>query len=154
MMAAKVGYDAPPLERKDDVLGRWRLAGELFGIVRETPAEWSVRLGVFARWGEGKTTMLRFLERMALVENYIPVRFAPWAARTWDDLWVEFATVLVESLESYHVGTKSMRALKLKLFGKKVRKRVSRQRAPWRARAPLSKPRLEPVLPSCSSFSI
>jgi hypothetical protein len=58
--------------REEDVLGRWRLAAELFGIAKETPPEWSVRIGVFAKWGEGKTTMLRFLEQMAVGESYIP----------------------------------------------------------------------------------
>lgn len=124
-MAANIdGYDAPKLTRENDVLDRWRFAADLFTIVKDTPADWSVRIGIFAKWGEGKTTVLRFLEQMAVKERYLPVRFSPWSAHTWDDLWGEFATVLVSSLESHGAATKTVRKLKLKLLGKKVQKNL------------------------------
>lgn len=120
-MATTAGYDAPQLKREDDFLDRWRFAAYLFTIVR---VEWSVRIGVFAKWGEGKTTVLRFLEQMAVREQFIPVRFSPWSAHSWDDLWAEFAAVLVSALESHDAATKTVKKLKYKLLGKKVEKRV------------------------------
>ncbi len=121
-MANKAGYDAPQRERRDDFLGRWRFAADVFRVANETPKDWSVRLGIFAKWGEGKTTILRFIEGMAASEGYIPVWFAPWSARGWDDLWAEFAAVIVEVLEAQSLAPKSLRKLKLKLLGRKTQK--------------------------------
>jgi ABC-type Na+ transport system ATPase subunit NatA len=127
------------------------LAAELFGIAKETPPEWSVRIGVFAKWGEGKTTMLRFLEQMAVGESYIPVRFAPWSARTWDDLWVEFAAALVESLKTHNATTKSLNKLKYKLLGKKIQKKVEPLRHPLQLWLLVQRRRLELALLYCNS---
>ena len=121
-MTNKMGYDAPQRERQDDFLGRWRFAADVFRVANETPKDWSVRLGIFAKWGEGKTTILRFIERMAASEEYIPVWFAPWSARSWDDLWAEFAAAIVEALEAQNLAPKTIRRLRLKLLGRKTQK--------------------------------
>jgi predicted KAP-like P-loop ATPase len=124
MAITTAGYDAPQLKREDDFLDRWKFAADLFTIVKDTSSEWSVRIGVFAKWGVGKTTVLRFLEQMAVAEHLIPVRFSPWSAHSWDDLWAEFAAVLVPALESHNAATKTAKKLKYKLLGKKFQMRV------------------------------
>ena len=120
MATTTAGFDAPQLKRENDFLDRWRFAADLFTIVKDTPVEWSVRIGIFAKWGEGKTTVLRFLEQMVVGEPFIPVRFNPWPAHSWDDLWAEFAAVLVSALETHDAATKTVKKLKYKLLGKKV----------------------------------
>ena len=121
-MGNKTGYDAPQHERRDDFLGRWRFAADVFGVAKETPKDWSVRLGIFAKWGEGKTTILRFIEGMAATEGYIPVWFAPWSARSWDNLWSEFAAAIVEALKAQSLAPRSLKKLKFKLLGRKTQK--------------------------------
>jgi predicted KAP-like P-loop ATPase len=55
------GYDAAQKDRKNDDLGRWRFAAEIAEVIRSTPPEWSARIGIFGKWGEGKSTILYFL---------------------------------------------------------------------------------------------
>jgi predicted KAP-like P-loop ATPase len=55
------------------------------------------------------------------------VWFAPWSARSWDDLWAEFAAAIVEALEAQNPAPKSLRKLKLKLLGRKTQKHAKQQ---------------------------
>src|SRR5262245_24862897 len=48
------GYDAAHDQRVDDDLDRWRFAGEIVEVIESTPADWSARIGIFGKWGEGK----------------------------------------------------------------------------------------------------
>jgi hypothetical protein len=57
-------YDAAQKDRKNDDLGRWRFAAEIAEVIRSTPPEGSARIGIFGKWGEGKSTILYFLEEM------------------------------------------------------------------------------------------
>jgi hypothetical protein len=102
--ASAGGYDSPVSQREEDLLDRWRLASEVLDILREAPPEWSVRVGVYGPWGEGKTSVLRFLETMALGEGHVVVWFNPWAARDRQELWLEFAARLVERLEEAKIA--------------------------------------------------
>jgi hypothetical protein len=51
-MANKTGYEPPQHELQDDFLGRWRFAADVFRVANETPKDWSVRLGISAKWGK------------------------------------------------------------------------------------------------------
>ena len=62
-MKDKSGYDASQFKREHDDLNRWRFASEIVEVISATPPDWSVRIGVFGKWGEGKTTVLRFAEQ-------------------------------------------------------------------------------------------
>ena len=95
----QAGYDAAPLTQDRDDLERWRFAAEILRILSDTPPEWSARLGVFGAWGEGKTTVLGFLNTMARAHGHLPFWFNPWAATNQDDLWKEFAARLLEALD-------------------------------------------------------
>lgn len=65
------GYDAPPSGREQDHLDRWRLAMQIREIIDRTPSAWSVRIGVFGRYGAGKTTVLEFLERQLSQDRHV-----------------------------------------------------------------------------------
>lgn len=56
-MSAK-GYDAALSQQDADDLDRWRFAVEIADVVLATPSDWSVRIGIFEKWGEGKSTVL------------------------------------------------------------------------------------------------
>lgn len=58
------GYDAAQARQQEDDLDRWRFAAEIVEVVLATPSDWSVRIGIFGKWGEGKTTVLRFTEKI------------------------------------------------------------------------------------------
>jgi ATPase subunit of ABC transporter with duplicated ATPase domains len=63
------GYDSAQRLKKDDDLGRWRFAAEIAEVIRSTPTDWSARIGIFGKWGEGKSTILHFLEEMLRPEG-------------------------------------------------------------------------------------
>ena len=71
------GYDSTLRLKKNDDLGRWRFAADIAGVIRSTPADWSARIGIFGRWGEGKSTVLHFLEEMLKPEGNIIFYFTP-----------------------------------------------------------------------------
>jgi hypothetical protein len=94
------GYDSAQRLKKDDDLGRWRFAAEIAQVIRSTPPEWSARIGIFGKWGEGKSTVLHFLEEMLKPEGNIVFYFTPWAVQELDELWEEFGNALLEALET------------------------------------------------------
>jgi|SRR5579864_1024858 len=94
----KPGYDAAQAQREEDDLNRWRFASEIVEVILETPPDWSVRIGVFGKWGEGKSTVLRFAEQMLKDKKNIVFEFNPWAIQNWNDLWDGFGSALVEAL--------------------------------------------------------
>jgi KAP family P-loop domain len=94
------GYDSAQRLKKDDDLGRWRFAVEIASVIRSTPADWSARIGIFGKWGEGKSTVLHFLEEMLKPEGNIVFYFTPWAVQELDELWEEFGNALLEALET------------------------------------------------------
>jgi predicted KAP-like P-loop ATPase len=94
------GYDAAQARREEDDLDRWRFATDIVEVVLATPPNWSARIGIFGKWGEGKSTVLRFAEQMLKEKENIIFWFSPWAVQNWDDLWKEFGGCLLEALEA------------------------------------------------------
>jgi KAP family P-loop domain len=93
------GFDAPGVDRDRDYLNRWPFAGEIYGIVKTSPAEWSVRIGVYGEWGTGKTTVLNYLAQLARADDHVVVPFNPWQFTSLDELWKEFVKSLFQNLE-------------------------------------------------------
>jgi len=93
------GYDSPQTSEAGDDLDRWRFATAIVQVIHATPAEWSTRIGVFGKWGEGKSTVLRFMSEMLTGSNDVVFTFNPWAIRDWDMLWTEFGDQFAVSLE-------------------------------------------------------
>jgi energy-coupling factor transporter ATP-binding protein EcfA2 len=101
------GYDSAQRLKKDDDLGRWRFAAEIAEVIRSTPPDWSARVGVFGKWGEGKSTILHFLEGMLKPEGNIVFYFTPWAVQELDELWAEFGKALLDALEEAELDVES-----------------------------------------------
>lgn len=112
----RLGYDNPIATQEEDVLDRWRYAAEVMNVIKSTPADWSVRVGVLGKWGEGKTTILKFVESMARNEGYITFWFNPWAATTIDHMWGEFTSKLLQSLEDEDIEVAGKNRVKLGLL--------------------------------------
>jgi len=101
------GYDSAQRLKKDDDLGRWRFAAEIAEVIRSTPTDWSARIGIFGKWGEGKSTVLYFLDEMLKPEGNIVFYFTPWAVQKLDELWEEFGNALLEALEAEKLEVES-----------------------------------------------
>lgn len=88
----KSGFDNPLTNPDDDQLNRKRFINQIYPYLTNLEPEWSVRVGLLAPWGEGKTTVCRWIAKQAKKDGHIPVWFSPWSARTDAQLWVGFYT--------------------------------------------------------------
>jgi len=112
----RAGYDAPQAKQENDDLDRWRFAADILQLLNESPFDWSARIGLFGSWGEGKTTVLSFLEEMARNRGHLVFWFNPWVARDRDHLWKLFAAALLEALDKAGVSVKGVTRARFKLF--------------------------------------
>jgi len=101
------GYDAAQRTRRTDDLGRWRFAAEIAEVIRSTPTDWSARIGIFGKWGEGKSTILHFLDEILKPEGNVVFYFNPWAVQELDELWSAFGMALLEALDEAHLVAES-----------------------------------------------
>jgi KAP family P-loop domain len=62
-------------------------------------AEWSTRIGLHGRWGDGKTTILNFLEVQQRKRDNIVIRYSPWGLQGEAKLWEDFAKALKDGLK-------------------------------------------------------
>ena len=46
--------EAPQSSRERDALRRWPFAHSIYQLIQSAPKEWSLRIGIFGRWGEGE----------------------------------------------------------------------------------------------------
>src|SRR5262245_2072488 len=90
--------DAPATRREHDRLRRWNLAKTIYDLVRACPREWSPRVGLYGGWGEGKTSVLKFIENLALGEGVPVLWFSPWNAKDKVELWKAFSAELERRL--------------------------------------------------------
>jgi predicted KAP-like P-loop ATPase len=99
--------DAPLSDPDQDDFDRLPFARRIAETIttRNDPA--SLCIGIYGKWGEGKTTVLKFIEKeLAPHENVQIIHFNPWRFRTEDDLFVGFFGALAggigKSLKSKH----------------------------------------------------
>src|SRR5215470_830047 len=90
--------DSPASRREDDLLRRWNLAKTIYDLVRGCPQEWSPRVGLYGGWGEGKTSVLNFIESLAHEEGIPVLWFSPWNAQDRVELWTAFSAELERRL--------------------------------------------------------
>lgn len=97
---ATSGHDAPIATREQDFYDRWATATAISQIIEAAPPEWSTRIGLSAPWGDGKTSVLNFLEGQQKTAGNIVIRYAPWGARTPDEAWRDFGASLIDGLKT------------------------------------------------------
>jgi KAP family P-loop domain len=76
-------------DRADDILGRWGIAKTIHDLIANTQTDSALRVGVYGSWGEGKTSVLRFVETLCLNAKIPVCWFSVWSAQTQSDLWRE-----------------------------------------------------------------
>jgi hypothetical protein len=114
------GYDAPA---EVDVLGRRPLARTIAEVVRNTPPDYGVRIGVFGEWGSGKSSVLEFVEQILDANEHVVVRFSPWGITDRAELWRSLGVALSESLQATGDGKRGTLAMRLKFkYDKKALK--------------------------------
>lgn len=97
------GPDSPIVNEGDDRLGRRAIAGQIYSIVNNTFEKEMVRIGVFGKWGSGKTSVMNMLEKMAKKNDAVIVHFNPWSCTTEHELWFKFANAALNALKDARI---------------------------------------------------
>lgn len=101
-------------DRAEDVLGRWGIAKTIYELIADAQTDSALRIGVYGSWGEGKTSVLRFIESLCLKAGIPVCWFSVWSAQTQPELWAE----LFHALQS--LADKPDRVGKIKAAGGKL----------------------------------
>lgn len=100
MSQAEKGFDAPTA---NDALGRQAFATDIARIATKSPPEWSVRIGVYGRWGTGKTSVLLMVQAMVETEDHKAVWFNPWGYDNIDAMWAGFVEAVFGALAEWGI---------------------------------------------------
>jgi predicted KAP-like P-loop ATPase len=83
--------DAPTNDPESDAFNRWPFAKRIADTVAARLDEASLCVGIYGTWGEGKTSVLRFIERrLAEHPDTAIIHFNPWRFHNDDDLFAGF----------------------------------------------------------------
>ncbi|CAK9888766.1 MULTISPECIES: KAP family P-loop NTPase fold protein [Pseudomonas] len=113
------GHDAAISQQQDDDLQRWSIARSVLRSIESAPDSWSTRIGLYGKWGSGKTSVLNFIEEQARIRNeskrdgitWVVVRFSAWDAEGRDGVIQRFYQALLEQLEKGAWAGKSFKDL-------------------------------------------
>lgn len=117
---SKGGFETPLASKEEDALDRWRIARRIFDTIANAPLDWSMRIGVLGGWGEGKTTVMRFVDSLASEAGHFRVWYSPWAASTMAGLRFGFANEITRQLKQQNAPPKAISLMQAKLTGKKL----------------------------------
>lgn len=101
------GFDNPLASPEMDLLGRRTLTQQVYSHLTNLEPEWSVRVGLLAPWGEGKTTVCNWIREKAKCDGHIPVKYSPWSAKTDSELWHGFYIRLLRSFAENNLKFKT-----------------------------------------------
>jgi hypothetical protein len=91
-VASGFGFDNPVVDPADDLLDMARQAEVLAKYIQSYLDQLPFTVGIFGEWGEGKTTLVRFLKHYLFAASLPAARptfiyFSAWPYTTSDELW-------------------------------------------------------------------
>ena len=97
--------DDPLQSATDDFLGRSRIADLIWKLIAASDRETSIRIGLMAGWGEGKTTVARFVAERAgrstaEAERPLVVDFNPWQESSVEGMFVGLLDALMKAIRN------------------------------------------------------
>jgi len=98
--------DSPLSNPEGDRFSRWPFAKRVSDVIAKRNDPSSIVIGLFGAWGDGKTTVLNFIEESLKVNpNVICIRFNPWRYGTEDQLLEGFFLDIAEALDTKLITT-------------------------------------------------
>jgi KAP family P-loop domain len=82
--------DLPITDPKEDFFGRGPLSKVIYELIKNTPVEFPVRIGIYGGWGEGKTSLMRLISELARQDGLPVSWFTAWPATDSKQLWLQF----------------------------------------------------------------
>ncbi len=97
------GHDAPIETPADDLLDGLGVARAMHRVLSTSPPSWSTRIGLFGRWGSGKTSILNLLRTLEEDNGAIVVSFSAWSASVETGVISQFYTTLAARLRKEQI---------------------------------------------------
>ncbi|WP_422358583.1 KAP family P-loop NTPase fold protein [Reichenbachiella sp.] len=92
--------DNPISRKEDDKFQRYPFAERVSRIISEYQPNDSLTIGLYGKWGEGKSTVINFVEHnLRSSENLITVKFNPWLFSSEQQLLQSFFEILAQALK-------------------------------------------------------
>lgn len=73
--------DSPVTKKEDDLFSRWDFSKRIAQVISERKDPNSLVIGLYGEWGDGKTSVLNFIEKFFPLEDdngVICIKFNPW----------------------------------------------------------------------------
>lgn len=102
-LEAVSGHDAPIQTADDDLLDGLGVARAIHRFLSTTPPSWSTRIGLFGRWGSGKTSILNLLRSLEEAEGSLVVSFSAWSASGETGVIAQFYATLAARLSEVQI---------------------------------------------------
>lgn len=102
-MADQINYssDAPISTPDKDRFSRWPFSKRISEVIANRTDPSSIVIGLYGAWGDGKTTVLNFIEEALKAEsNVICIRFNPWRYGTEEQLLEGFFHNIADALDT------------------------------------------------------
>jgi len=106
MEANNYSSDAPISSKDDDRFSRWTFSERIAQVISKRSDPSSIVLGLYGVWGDGKTSVLNFIEE-ALIDddNVICIKFNPWRFGSEEELLTGFFMNIAEALDTQLIKT-------------------------------------------------
>lgn len=97
-------FNSPIKSINSDKLNRRKLASRVFNIIKNTTVNDNLRIGIYGKWGEGKTSSMKMIEDFCKKEDFLTVWFNPWVYDNNSDYWLGFINSIENALIRYSNG--------------------------------------------------
>lgn len=122
MTTENYSSDAPVSTKDEDIFSRWKFSERVAQVIANRRDPSSIVIGLYGRWGDGKTSVLNFVEQsLNTNDDVICIKFNPWRFGTEEQLLMGFFNQIAEALDSKLETTGD----KLKDIGSKILKPIA-----------------------------
>src|ERR1700744_5920088 len=92
--------DKPKITQTEDRFQRYAFAKRIANIVTLNSADASLVIGLYGKWGEGKTSVMNFVRQELPSEQNVIVDFNPWLFSDQEHLLKAFFTAIAAALNT------------------------------------------------------
>lgn len=93
-----INADKPKIKKEDDRFQRYGFAKRIAHLLNVYSAEQSPVIGLYGKWGEGKTSVMNFVKN-ELSHDYIKIDFNPWLFSDQENLLRAFFKEIARALK-------------------------------------------------------
>ncbi len=100
-MQQSISSDKPVTQKEEDRFQRYNFSSRIAHRIISSKSNDSVVIGIYGAWGEGKTSVINFIEEeLKTDDTIIPIRFNPWRFTDEASLLVSFFNTLATRVKA------------------------------------------------------